>query len=118
MLHIYNILDCVPVLIDRIRNNEVESLLALLPEDNRKINKISITNVQDLCTALEVAYDWTKRSKEKDALITELKKNIKRTIAEFTETHAEINIYKETTISSAFQFLDYTLKQKNSHNVQ
>ena len=112
VLHIYNILDCVPALIDKIRNNEVESLLALLPEDNRKINKISITNVQDLCTALEVAYDWTKRSKEKDALITELKKNIKRTIAEFTETHEEIDVYKETTISSAFQYLDYTLKQK------
>ncbi len=112
VLHIYNILDCIPVLIDRIRNNEVESLLALLPEDNRKINKISITNVQDLCTALEVAYDWTKKSKEKDDLITELKKNIKRMIAEFTETHEEIDIYKETTISSAFQYLDYTLKQK------
>lgn len=112
VIHIYNILDCVPMLIDRITNNEVEPLIALLPEDNRKTNKISITNVQDLCTALEVAYDWTKRSKEKDALITDLKKSIKRTIAEFTATHEEIDIYKETTISSAFQYLDYTLKQK------
>jgi hypothetical protein len=61
---------------------------------------------------LEVAYDWSKRSKEKDLLIAELKKNIKKTIAEFTESHDEIDIYKETTISSAFQYLDYTLKQK------
>lgn len=112
VIHIYNILDCVPTLIDRITNNEVEPLLALLPEDNRKTNKISITNVQDLCTALEVAYDWTERSKEKNALITELKKSIKRTIAEFTAIHEEIDIYKETTINSAFKYLDYTLKQK------
>jgi hypothetical protein len=109
---IYNILDCVPRLIEKIANNEVEPLLTLLPEDNKKAKQISITNVQDLCTALEVAYDWSKRSKEKDPLIAELKEQIKKTITEFTHTHDEIDAYKETTISSAFQYLDYTLKQK------
>ena len=49
---------------------------------------------------------------EKDALIEELKKNIKNTIAEFTKAHNEIDVNKETTMSSAFQYLDYTLKQK------
>ena len=49
---------------------------------------------------------------EKDALIEELKKNIKNTIAEFTKAHNEIDVNKETTMSSAFQYLDYTLKKK------
>lgn len=109
---IHNILDCVPRLIEKIANSEVEPLLALLPEDNKRTGQISITNVQDLCTALEVAYDWSKRSKEKDPLIAELKAQIKKTITKFTQTHDEIDVYKETTISSAFQYLDYTLKQK------
>lgn len=77
------------------------------------VNRISIKNVQDLCTALEVSYQLDdKRKREKDALIEELKKNIKNTIAEFTKAHNEIDVNKETTMSSAFQYLDYTLKQK------
>jgi len=112
VIPIHSILDCVPRLIEKIANNEVKPLLALLPEDNKRAKQISITNVQDLCTALEVAYDWSKRSKEKDLLIAELKRQIKKTITEFTQTHDEIDVYKETTISSAFQYLDYTLKQK------
>lgn len=77
------------------------------------VNCISIRNVQDMCTALEVSYHLdAERKKEKDVLIEELKKNIKKTIAEFVKAHNEIDVYKETTISSAFQYLDYTLKQK------
>ena len=45
-------------------------------------------------------------------LIEELKKNIKNTIAEFAKEHEEIDVNKETTMSSAFRYLDYTLKQK------
>lgn len=96
-----------------IVNGKVNSLLELLPEDNKMVNRISIKNVQDLCTALEVSYQLDdKRKREKDALIEELKKNIKNTIAEFTKAHNEIDVNKETTMSSAFQYLDYTLKQK------
>ncbi len=112
VIPIFNIFDYIPNLIDKIINDEVEPLLVLLPDDNRKIARISITNVQDLCTALEVAYEWSDRGKEKDNLIQELKKNIKGIIAQFIEEHDEIDVYKETTISSAFQYLDYTLKQK------
>lgn len=112
VISIYSIFDYLPTLIDKITNKEVEPLLSLLPEDNRKANQISVTNVQDLCTALEVAYNWSERGKRKDILIEELKKNIKRTISEFTAAHNEIDIYKETTINSAFKYLDYTLKQK------
>lgn len=61
---------------------------------------------------MEVAYNRDKRVREKDSLIEELKKIIKKTISNFTALHAEIDVNKETTISSSFQYLDYTLKQK------
>ena len=96
-----------------IINGKAEALFELLPEDNRMASRISIKNVQDLCTALEVSYHLNdERKREKDVLIEELKKNIRNTIAEFVKTHDEIDVNKETTISSAFQYLDYTLKQK------
>lgn len=112
VIPIYGIFDHISNLINVIANNEADSLLELLPEDNRRTGRISIMNIQDLCTALEVSYQWSKRNREKDNLIEELKKDIKKTIAEFTESHDEIDVNKETTISSAFQYLDYTLKQK------
>lgn len=112
VISLCDIFDYIPNLIESIANNEVDSLLELLPEDNRKVGRISIKNVQDLCTALEVAYSWSEKGKEKDKLIEELKGNIKKTIVEFTKAHAEIDVNKETTISSAFQYLSYTLKQK------
>ena len=109
VLHIF---DYIPKLVDSIVNNECEPLLTLLPEDNRKINQISIANIQDLCTALEVSYKWDRQHREKDSLIVELKEKIKDAIKEFTELHPELDPSKQTTISSAFQYLDYTLKQK------
>ncbi len=106
-------LDYIPKLIDEIIQGKADSLIELLPEDNRMVNRISIKNVQDLCTALEVSYNLDdKREREKDTLIVELKKEIGKTIAGFTKVHKEIDVYQETTISSAFQYLDYTLKQK------
>ncbi len=99
-------------MIESIANNEASSLLAVLPENNKHVGQITITNVQDLCTALEVAYTWDKRSRLKDALVGELKKKIREAISDFAKSHDEIDVDKETTISSAFQYLDYTLKQK------
>lgn len=112
VIPIYNIFDYIPSLLDKIAKNETEPLLALLPENNKRVNQISITNIQDLCTALEVAYNWSKRIREKDSLIESLKQHIKKLIDEFSENHSEIDVNKETTLSSAFQYLDYTLKQK------
>ena len=113
VIPIFSVFDYIPNLVNGIINNKADSLLELLPEDNKMVNRISIKNVQDLCTALEVSYQLDdKRKREKDALIEELKKNIKNTIAEFTKAHNEIDVNKETTMSSAFQYLDYTLKQK------
>ena len=113
VIPIFSIFDYVPNLIEGIVNSKADTLLELLPENNEMVSRISIKNVQDLCTALEVAYHLDdKRSREKDRLIEELKKNIKKTISVFSESHNEIDVKKETTIGSAFQYLDYTLKQK------
>lgn len=113
VIPIFSVFDYIPNLVNGIINSKADSLLELLPEDNKMVNRISIKNVQDLCTALEVSYQLDdKRKREKDALVEELKKNIKNTIVEFVKEHNEIDVNKETTISSAFQYLDYTLKQK------
>ena len=73
VIPIYNVLEYIPNLIDKIINDDAGALLMLLPEDNRDIGRISITNIQDLCTALEVAYEWEKIKREKDQLVEELK---------------------------------------------
>ena len=113
VIPVFNVLDYIPNLVNGIIDGKADSLLELLPEDNRMASRISIKNVQDLCTALEVAYHLDdERKREKDALIQELKKDIQNTIAEFVKNHNEIDVNKETTISGAFQYLDYTLKQK------
>ena len=124
VIPIFSIFDYVPNLIEGIINSKANSLLELLPENNQMVNRISIKNVQDMCTALEVTYRLDdNRIREKDILIENLKKNIKKTISDFSKSHDEIDVNKETTISSAFEYLDYTLKQKiltlydENHNV-
>ena len=112
VIPIYNVLEYIPNLIDKIINDDVGGLLMLLPEDNRYVSRISIANIQDLCTALEVAYEWNKKKREKDQLVEELKKDIKKTISGFLEKHKDIDVYKETTIKSAFDYLDFTLKNR------
>lgn len=107
-----DIIDYIPNLIDKIINNELNALLTLLPEDNRRINQISVINIQDLCTALEVAYNWNREDRKIDNQINELKRELKAVIRRFNKTHPEIDVSKKTTISSAFTYLDCTLKQK------
>lgn len=107
-----SIFDCLPSLIEKISSKQLDTLLSVLPDNNHNINKVSISNVQDLCTALEVVYDWGKQKRSKDALIEELKKQIKKTISCFMSDYSELDVYNESTISSAFQYLDYTLKDK------
>lgn len=112
VIPIQNVLEYIPNLIDKIIYDEADALLMLLPEDNRYTDRISITNIQDLCTALEVAYEWEEIEREKDQLVEELKKDIKKTIRGFLENHNNIDVYKETTIKSAFDYLDFTLKNR------
>lgn len=90
------IFDYIPNVIERIVNNKADSLLELLPGNNEMSSRTSIKNVQDLCTALEVTYHLgDKRSREKDILIEELKKNIKKTIADFSKSHNEMILIKK-----------------------
>lgn len=112
VIPLLSIFDYLPTMIERILSKKFDTLLSLLPDNNSQANTISITNVQDLCTALEVAYEWDKRKRQKDILIEELKKRIKATITDFVHEHSEMDVNNETTISSAFQYLDYTLKDK------
>ena len=112
VISIYSIFDCLPGLIQRIANHETNVIVDLLPDDNKRARYVSITNIQDLCTALEVSYSWSDRHKEKDAIIESLKKRINETIKDFISETDGIDVYKETTISSSFQYLDYTLKQR------
>lgn len=103
----------IPELVNGIVDGKADTLFELLPEDNRWVNRISIKNIQDLCTALEVAYNLDNdRKRKKDELIKELKSVIKNAIKEFIDAHEEIDVNKETTINSAFKYLDFTLKQK------
>lgn len=106
------IIDYLPRLIQLIEKEEVKPVIPLLSNNNKTRNQITITNVQDMCTALEVAYNWKRGKRTKDELIQNLKVKIQSTISEYLNEHSEIDIYKQTTISSAFQYLDFTLKQK------
>ena len=63
VIPIFSVFDYIPNLIDGIVNGKANSLLELLPEDNKMVNRISIKNVQDLCTALEVSYHLDDRRK-------------------------------------------------------
>lgn len=112
VIPLVDIIEYLPNLVDKIANKEIDTILALLPEDNTMLNKVSLTNIQDICTALEVSYERDKRKRDKDKDIEILKKSIKKTIKEFQRNHSEISVYNQTTISSAFQYLDYTLKDK------
>ena len=56
-----------------------------------------------------------KREEEKrpkDSDIKELKNRIKRTVNQFIEDHPQLDVQKQTTISSAFKYLDFNLKNK------
>lgn len=106
------IIDYLPKLIQFIEKGETKPIIPLLSDNNKTRNQITITNVQDMCTALEVSYNWKRGKRPKDELIHNLKAKIQSTITEFLNEHSEIDIYKQTTISSSFQYLDFTLKQK------
>lgn len=115
-IHLLEVFECIPKLISIIQNKEADVILSLLPVDNRDVHRVSITDIQNICTALEVAYDWQKISRGKDELIKELKKEIQKKISDFLEKkekeQVDIDIDKKTNIASAFKYLDYTLKEK------
>lgn len=107
-----SVFDHIPNMVKFIATGKVQSILEVLPRDNMDVHRISITNVQDLCTALEIKYNEKRLKRPKDALIEELKKSINETIAKFLQDKPEIDIYKSTNIASAFKYLDFTLVDK------
>lgn len=112
VIPILDIIEGLPHLINIIEKGDANPLLTLLPDNNKNRNMISITNVQDICTALEIAYKWNRDKRAKDKLVVDLKSEIKKTIDTFIELHPEVDVDRQTTISSSFQYLDFTLKQK------
>ena len=116
VVSIISVADFLPGIIEKLSAHKADALLAVLPDNNKNVGRISITNVQDLCTALEVAYDWddkrAKQKKIKDNTLKELKEKIDGAIAEFKEDHPELDPNKQTTISKAFEYLSYTAKTR------
>ena len=99
-------------LIQFIANNKAEHILRLLPSDNQKSHLITINDLANLISALEVEYNDIKQDIPNNDLIEELKERIKETIENFKKENPELDVYQETNIGSAFQYLDYTLKDK------
>ena len=112
VISIARIFDQIPNLIQAIDNGNLNIFRDLLPKNRWDLHSISITNVQDLCTALEVAYNWSEKHEEKDKYIENLKKSIKKAIKEYVANNPGVNPNNETTLSSCFQYLSFTLKNK------
>lgn len=117
VIQILSVFDHIPKIVESIAVGKAQSILDVLPDDNANINRISITNVQDLCTALEIIYNENKHKRPKDTLIEELKASINDTISAFVQSklkqgELEISIQDDTNIASAFKYLDFTLTDK------
>lgn len=102
----------LPTLIARLNENVYDSILDMLPKNNIDVHRISIYDIQNLCSALETVYNLKNTQRPKNEVIQTLKNKIKNTIAEFIDCNPGIDIYQKSTISSAFQYLDFTLKDK------
>ena len=65
-----------------------------------------------MCSALEIAYNRKSEDRENAKSLRELKKAIAKAVDEFKEDHPDFNPNTQTTVSSAFKYLDMTLKEK------
>ncbi len=63
MIPILSVFNYIPNLINSVMDNKADSLIELLPDDNKMVDKISIKNVQDICTALAVSYHLDHKRK-------------------------------------------------------
>lgn len=104
----------LPNLINSIFRKESDVLISLLPDDNRKVNYISIHHVQDMCTALEKSYEWLheKVKTQRDNYLIGLRKAINQTIKNYDCEYTDFKAYDLTTVSSSFQYLDLTATTK------
>ncbi len=95
--------------------NNCNHILATLPESNKGLGRITISNVQALCTALEIEYRAAGYKPTKDPQITELKSAIAATIKAFLGTNPGFDVHNKTTISTAYKNLDYSLTERIFH---
>lgn len=102
----------LPKLLEMIEKGEADNLIYLLPDNNKLKDKMSLTNIQDMCSALEIAYNRKSDDRENAKLLKELKKAIAKAVDEFKENHPDFDPNTQTTVSSAFKYLDMTLKEK------
>ena len=111
IVSLYQIKEGLQRILNSIANRESEIIVDLLPDNNKKKALITITNVQNMCAALEVAYSNGDRHVGKDAAINDLRKRIKQLIKEYSAENGW-DVYRETNINSCFEYLDYTLANK------
>ena len=104
----------IPKLFEIIKSskNNANHILALLPESNKRLGRITFTKVQALCTALEVEYRANGYERPRDARIEELKRDIGLCVKAFLEKNPDLDVYKKTTISTVYKNLDYSLSDK------
>jgi hypothetical protein len=100
----------IPQLLSKINSNYVDSILELLPDHNKPT--INIVDIQNLCTALEVAYEKSKYKHEQDACISALREEINECLDKFMKSCLNLDVGKQTTIKSAFEYLDWTARNK------
>lgn len=113
VIPIKTIREQIPAILENIAAGKYEALFTILPDDNRRLEMISITNIQDLCTALEVAYKWGKNQRKKDNIIVPIRKEAaKAAIAALQKEYPEIALKQETTIEKTFEYLDFIVKSK------
>lgn len=99
-------------IIHSISNDEIQHIKRLFIEDNDRHKWISVDDVGFLCSALEVECDKSLEGTEKNSWIEGLKEAIKQTISAYERDTLHSNVYNETNISSCFQYLNYTLKNR------
>ena len=91
-------------------DTEQPPFLAFLPSDNSESNHISYTNVQDLCTALEMEYSLKKFPFKGDDIAKRLIKTLKEDIKEFAKENpdAEESLYSVARSSVKYISLSLT----------
>lgn len=106
------VVEYLPKLLEMIEKGEADNLIYLLPDDNKSKDKMPLTNIQDMCSALEIAYNRKSEYRKNAGLLKELKKVIAKAVDEFKENRPDFDPNTQTTVSSAFKYLDMTLKEK------
>ena len=115
VIKVNRIIDFIPNIFNIITREEADVIFRLLPDNNRNVNLISIHNIQDMCTALELSYKWKFNENDdcetNDEYIKGLRSAIKEAVKKYDkETAKDSN--QITTVGNCFKHLDYTAKNR------